>query len=133
MLFYFKGKSNKIRSQFYEFPIAIVVCCVVRTSGLFLESPDNFSATKFCFVFAFKIKVSIILKDVIKLSVDEAKLTGLCGRSWECYYSTGFDFKTCLRGPKKFSGLLRNGLHYHVWTEYLESEKECGSLKTGNR
>ena len=49
MLFYFKGKSNKIRSQFYEFPIAIVVCCVVRTSGLFLESPDNFSATKILF------------------------------------------------------------------------------------
>ena len=49
MLFHFKGKSNKIRSQFYEFPIAIVVCCVVRTSGLFLESPDNFSATKILF------------------------------------------------------------------------------------
>ena len=70
MLFSFKGKRSKIRSQFYEFPIAIVVCCVVRIRGLFLESPDNFSAPKSCFVFAFKIKVSIVLKGVIKLSVN---------------------------------------------------------------
>jgi len=62
MLFSFKGKSNKIRSQFYEFPIAIVVCCVVKTRGLFQKSPDNFSTPKSCFVFAFKIKVSIIFE-----------------------------------------------------------------------
>ena len=36
-----------------------------RTRGLFLESLDNFSGSESCFVFvvfAFKIKVSIILK-----------------------------------------------------------------------
>ena len=50
--------------------------------GLFLESPDNFSGTESCFLFAafaFKINVSIILKiNKVKLSVNEAKLTGLC-------------------------------------------------------
>ena len=38
-----------------------------RVWGPFLESPDNFSGPKSCFmfaVFAFKIKVSIILKTI---------------------------------------------------------------------
>ena len=49
--------------------------------GLFLERPGNFSGPESCFVFAaftFKFKVSIILKsNKMKLSVNEAKLTGL--------------------------------------------------------
>ena len=49
--------------------------------GLFLESPGNFLSPESCFLFAaftFKINVSIILKsNKIKLSVNEAKLTGL--------------------------------------------------------
>ena len=48
----------------------------------FLKSPDYFLGLKSCFmfvVFQFKIKVSIILKMKLskKLSVNEAKLTGL--------------------------------------------------------
>ena len=35
---------------------------IYRTKGLFLESPDNFSTPKSCFVFLFKMKVPIILK-----------------------------------------------------------------------
>ena len=40
--------------------------------------------------------------DTMKLSVNEAKLTGLCARNCAslCYYSTGFDFKICLRARK---------------------------------
>ena len=74
---------------------------------MILESPDNFSAPKSCFVFASKIKVSIILKDVIKLSVNEAKLTGLCGRS--CANIQQVLTLKLAFGPKKFSGLSRNG------------------------
>ena len=102
MLVSFKGKSNKIRSQFYEFPIAIVVCCVVRTSSLFgSKVPITFRPRKFCFVFAFKIKVSIILKDVIKLLVNEAKLTGLCGRSCANIQQV-LTLKLAFAGPKSF-------------------------------
>ena len=70
--------------------------------GLFLERPDNFSGPESCFLFnafAFKINVSIILKR----SVNEAKLTGLCMGKELCYYSTGLDFKIAF-GPKSFQG-----------------------------
>ena len=77
------------------------------------------------------MKVSIILKDVIKLSVNEAKLTGLCARN--CANIQQVLTLKLAFGLKKFSGFSRNEPHYHVWTEYLESEKECGSLETGNR
>ena len=53
--------------------------------GLFLESPGNFLGPESCVVFAaftFKMKVSIILKsNKMKLSVNEAKLTGLWARN----------------------------------------------------
>ena len=55
------------------------------TAGLFLESPGNFSGQESCFLFApftFKIKFSIILKsNKMKLSDNEAKLTGLSARN----------------------------------------------------
>ena len=41
----------------------------------------------------------------MKLSVNEAKLTGLCSRN--CY-STGFEFKQFALGPEKFLELSRN-------------------------
>ena len=79
--------------------------------GLFLESPDNFSGPESCFLFAafaFRINVSIILKiNKVKLSVNEAKLTGLCMGKELCYYSTGLDFKICFRS-EKLPGLSRN-------------------------
>ena len=74
--------------------------------GLFLERPDNFSGPESCFLFnafAFKINVSIILKR----SVNEAKLTGLCMGKELCYYSAGLDFKICFRS-EKLPGLSRN-------------------------
>ena len=88
--------------------------CMLRlpTRGLFLESPGNFSGPDKCFVlilFAFKIKVSIIFKNnTIKLSVNEATLTGLW--TWNCatIHVTGCDFKFAFR-PEKFPGLSRNG------------------------
>ena len=53
--------------------------------GLFLESPGNFYGPESCFLFApftFKIKFSIILKsNKMKLSDNEAKLTGLSARN----------------------------------------------------
>ena len=58
-------------------------------------------------VFAFKIKISIILKMIeMKQSVNEAKLTGLCARDCarDCATiqqdPTGFDLKICLRTRK---------------------------------
>ena len=44
----------------------------------FLEHHGNLSGPESCFVFAFETKVSTILK-IIKLSVNEAKLTGFVG------------------------------------------------------
>ena len=80
--------------------------------GLFLESPDNFSGPESCFLFAafaFRINVSIILKiNKVKLSVNEAKLTGLCMGKELCYYSTGLDFKIAF-GPKSFQGFRATG------------------------
>ena len=80
--------------------------------GLFLESPDNFSGPESCFLFAafaFRINVSIILKiNKVKLSVNEAKLTGLCMGKELCYYSTGLDFKIAF-GPKSFQGFRVTG------------------------
>ena len=51
-------------------------------------------------VFAFKVKISIILKMIeMKQSVNEAKLTGLCARDCATIQQDphGFDFKICLR------------------------------------
>ena len=80
--------------------------------GLFLESSDNFSGPESCFLFAafaFRINVSIILKiNKVKLSVNEAKLTGLCMGKELCYYSTGLDFKIAF-GPKSFQGFRATG------------------------
>ena len=83
--------------------------------GLFLESPDNFSAPKSCFVFQGQHVCRVCIQDqgfnnsendIIKLSVNEAKLTGLWAIN--CHTATGFDHKICLR-PEKFSCLSRNG------------------------
>ena len=72
--------------------------------GLFLESPGNFSGPESCFVFAFKFKVSKMLK----LSVNnEAKLTGLRARNCatiQKVWILKFAF-----GIEKFPGLSRNG------------------------
>ena len=80
--------------------------------GLFLESPGNFLGPESCFLFAafaFRINVSIILKiNKVKLSVNEAKLTGLCMGKELCYYSTGLDFKIAF-GPKSFQGFRATG------------------------
>ena len=57
-------------------------------ASVFLESPSNFSGPKSCFMlamFAFKIKVSVILKMILvtmKLPVNEAKLTSLWARNF---------------------------------------------------
>ena len=59
-------------------------------------------------VFAFKIKVSIIFKnDTIKLSVNEAKLTGLWDKNCATIHQVVI-LKFAFR-PKKFPGLSRNG------------------------
>ena len=96
--------------------------CMLRlpTRGLFLESPGNFSGPDRCFVlvvFAFKIKVSIIFKNnTIKLSVNEAKVTGLWDRNCATFQQVvilKFAF-----GPEKFPGLSRNGpqkFSFHLW------------------
>ena len=87
--------------------------CMLRlpTRGLFLESPGIFSGLDRCFVlvvFAFKIKVSIILKNnTIKLSVNEAKLTGLWDRNCATIQQVVI-LKFAFR-PEKFPGLWRNG------------------------
>ena len=58
---------------------------ILEARGLFLNSPSNVSGPERCFVvalFTFKIKVSIIFEnDTMKLSVNEAKLTGLWARN----------------------------------------------------
>ena len=54
-------------------------------------------------VFAFKIKISIILKMIeMKQSVNEAKLTGLCAMDCATIQQdpTGFGLKICLRTRK---------------------------------
>ena len=59
-------------------------------------------------VFAFKIKVSIIFKNnTIKLSVNEAKLTGLWDRNCATFQQVVI-LKLAF-GPEKFPGLSRNG------------------------
>ena len=54
------------------------------TGARFSKVPATFRVRKAVFmfaVFAFKVKISIIFKnDRMKLSVNEAKLTGLCAR-----------------------------------------------------
>ena len=44
----------------------------------------------------------------MKLSVNEAKLTGLCMGKELCYYSTGLDFKIAF-GPKSFQDFRETG------------------------
>ena len=60
-----KDKKKKIREERggldYQ-PLFGRGACPNKTWGLFLQSPGNFSGPESCFVFAFKIKVSIILK-----------------------------------------------------------------------
>ena len=60
-----KDNKKKIRAEGggldYQ-PLIGQGACANKTWGLFLQSPGNFSGLESCFVFAFKIKVSIILK-----------------------------------------------------------------------
>ena len=53
--FFNKTTTTQIRAKY-------LTKNIYRTKGLFLESPDNFSTPKSCFVFLFKMKVPIILK-----------------------------------------------------------------------
>ena len=88
-----------------------VLHATVTNQGPVSRSPGNFSGPDRCFVlvvFAFKIKVSIIFKNnTIKLSVNEAKVTGLWDRNCATFQQVvilKFAF-----GPEKFPGLSRNG------------------------
>ena len=60
-----KDKKKEIREERggldYQ-PLFGRGACANKTWDLFLQSPGNFSGPESCFVFAFKIKVSIILK-----------------------------------------------------------------------
>ena len=84
--------------------------------GPFHESPDNFSGLKSCFTFAFRIKVSIILKTIQW----NYNLTKQNWAVWQWaikelwYYSADLDFKICLRprkvekqAPEQLPGLSR--------------------------
>ena len=83
----------------------------IRSWGPFLESPENFSGAKSCFVFVMfvcKVKVSRILRyyDTMKLSVNKEKLTGLWARNYATILQVlilKFAF-----GLGKFPGLSKN-------------------------
>ena len=78
--------------------------------------------------------------NTIKLSVNEAILTGLWARNQLCYYPTGFDFKICLRaqnGPLVYETIFSaHGLNcYYLQilktTSYnLNRPFLCSELKT---
>ena len=60
-----KDNKKKIREEgagFDYLPLFGQGARANKTFGLFLQSPSNFPRPESCFVFAFKIKVSIILK-----------------------------------------------------------------------
>ena len=74
-----------------------------RSWGLFLESPGNVLGLKSCFMFAmfvFKIEVSLILKMRQRNYQLMKQINQLVVSQELCYYSTGFDFKVCLRARK---------------------------------
>ena len=79
--------------------------------GLFLESPGNFLDPESCFLFAafiFKINVSIILKsNKMKLSVNEAKLTGLW--AWNCATIKQVWILKCAFDPKSLLDFRETG------------------------
>ena len=78
-----------------------------RSWGLFLETPGNVLGLKSCFIFAmfvFKIKVSLILK-MRQRNYQLMKQINQFVSKELCYYSTGFDFKVCLRA-RKVTGTL---------------------------
>ena len=84
-------------------------------------------------MFAFKMKVSIILKnDTTKLSFKEIKLTGLWARN--CATIQQVVILKFAIGPQKFPGLSRNGHQgekENRWTKRAESglgKKRRGSL-----
>ena len=70
--------------------------------GPFLESPNNYSGPKRCFmfvVFAFKIKVSIILK-IIRWNYETLKQDSPVGGQGTVLLFNRFWFKICLRTRK---------------------------------
>ena len=77
--------------------------------GLFLESPNNFSSPKSCFFVCVCIQdqgTNNFENDIIKVSVNKAKLTGLWARNCATIQPVlvlKFAFT-----PEKYPGLLRN-------------------------
>ena len=67
------------RPRLFKRRIALSNVWTTRARGPFLESSDNFSGPKSCSmfaVFAFKISLNNFENNKVKLSVNEAKLTG---------------------------------------------------------
>ena len=81
------GYERQPRTMFLEGPVRCSGLIFVRRICIQDQSFNNF------------------YNDTMKLSVNEAKLTGLCSRN--CY-STGFEFKQFALGPEKFLELSRN-------------------------
>ena len=78
-----------------------------RCCGLFFESPGIFSGPENFFVFAFKIKNPIILKNnTMKLSVNGTKLNGLWARN--CATIQQVVILKFAFAPENFPGLSRN-------------------------
>ena len=121
---YRKLVSGKVRNILFsvvkrEYSALVLSWCVAVTIlwGPFLESLDNFSGPKSAFVFtvfAWDQSFNNFENDTMKLSVNEAKLTGLWARNFttiQLLLISKFAF-----GPEKLPGLSRNGsLHCLLW------------------
>ena len=121
---YRKLVSGKVRKILFsvvkrEYSALVLSWCVAVTIfwGPFLESLDNFSGPKSAFVFtvfAWDQSFNNFENDTMKLSVNEAKLTGLWARNFttiQLLLISKFAF-----GPEKLPGRSRNGpLHCLLW------------------
>ena len=101
-----------LKTYFSSFAKEIVtVSSVIMARGPFLESPDNFSGPKSCFmfpVFAFKIKVSIILK-MIKWNYQLIKQNWPVCELGTVLLVNRFWFQNLPSGPKSYRDFRDTG------------------------